>query len=293
MQIRSSGQRSYRALDGVLKPLLTGPETHQQPPSFMHRLKEQKRFQQPLIIAHRGYRAKYPENTLCAFKAALEAGAAMIELDVSLSCDRKLVVIHDTTLQRTTNGNGPVNGLTLAELKRLDAGSWFHSDFAGERLPELIEVLDLVDGRALINIEIKSSAYEPNHPRDAIEWQVMELVRQKKARDYILISSFNILILEQLSTFKNAPPLAWISKCPADRQTVEMCTRIDAFSWHPEHLILTRSQVEMMHAAGIRVFPFNMETKADFNRMLTMGVDGAIINDPVEALEWIGSRKAA
>jgi glycerophosphoryl diester phosphodiesterase len=256
----------------------------------MHQLEEQKRFQQPLIVAHRGYRAKYPENTLCAFEAALDAGAAMIELDVSLSYDRKLVVIHDATLQRTTNGHGPVNGLTLKELKRLDAGSWFHSNFAGERLPELIEVLELIDGRALINIEIKSNAYESNHPPDAIEQQVLQLMRQKKARDYILISSFNILILEQLATFKDAPPLAWISKSPADRHSVEMCTRIDAFSWHPEHLILTRDQVAMMHAAGIRVFPFNMESQADFNRMLSIGVDGIITNDPIEALEWIGLR---
>ena len=255
----------------------------------MHQLEEQNRFQQPLIIAHRGYRAKYPENTLCAFEAALDAGAAMIELDVSLTHDRKVVVIHDATLQRTTNGHGPVNGLTLKELKQLDAGSWFHSDFSGERLPELIEVLELVNGRALINIEIKSSAYEPNHPLDAIERQVMQLMRQKKARDYILISSFNIFILEQLAAYKDAPPLAWISKSPADHHTVNMCTRIDAFSWHPEHLILTRDQVEMMHAAGIRVFPFNMENEADFNRMLSMDVDGVIINDPAEALQWVKS----
>jgi glycerophosphoryl diester phosphodiesterase len=259
----------------------------------MHRLEELNRFREPLIIAHRGYRAKYPENTLSAFQAALDAGAAMIELDVNLSCDRKVVVIHDANLERTTNGHGPVNGLTLKELKQLDAGSWFHEDFAGERLPELIEVLELVDGRALINIEIKSNTYEPSHPRDAIERQVMELVRQKKARNYILISSFNILILEQFSAMKDSPPLAWISKCPADHRSVDMCTRINAYSWHPEHLILTREQVEMMQAAGIRVFPFNMESEADFNRMLSMGVDGAIVNDPDEALKWVKSKKAA
>jgi len=259
----------------------------------MHQLAEQKRFEQPLIIAHRGYRAKYPENTLGAFKAALEAGAAMIELDVSLSYDRKLVVIHDATLQRTTNGNGPVNGLTLEELKQLDAGSWFHNDFAGERLPELIEVLELVDGRALLNIEIKSNAYEPNHPLDAIERQVLQLMRQKKARDYILISSFNIFILEQLAKFKDAPPLALISKSPADRHTVEMCTRIDAYSWHPEYLVLTRDQIDMMHAAGIRVFPYNMKSQAEFNRMLSMGVDGVITNDPVEAMKWVKLKHAA
>jgi glycerophosphoryl diester phosphodiesterase len=259
----------------------------------MNILLKEKRFKGPLIVAHRGYRTKYPENTLSAFKAALDAGASMIELDVCLSCDRKLVVIHDATLQRTTNGHGPVNGLTLEELKQLDAGSWFHTEFAGERLPELIEVLELVDGRAIINIEIKSNAYEPNHPLDAIERQVVELVRQKKARDYALISSFNIYILEQMAAIADAPALAWISKCPADRHTVEMCTRIGAFSWHPDHRIVTRDQVKMMHAADIKVFPFNLESREEFKRMLAMQVDGVIVSDPLEALKWVGLERAA
>jgi glycerophosphoryl diester phosphodiesterase len=243
----------------------------------MNILLKEKRFKGPLIVAHRGYRTKYPENTLSAFKAALDAGASMIELDVCLSCDRKLVVIHDATLQRTTNGHGP----------------GFHTEFAGERLPELIEVLELVDGRAIINIEIKSNAYEPNHPLDAIERQVVELVRQKKARDYALISSFNIYILEQMAAIADAPALAWISKCPADRHTVEMCTRIGAFSWHPDHRIVTRDQVKMMHAADIKVFPFNLESREEFKRMLAMQVDGVIVSDPLEALKWVGLERAA
>jgi glycerophosphoryl diester phosphodiesterase len=217
----------------------------------------------------------------------------MIELDVTMSYDRKLVVIHDGMLQRTTNGNGPVNGLSLKELKKLDAGSWFHNVFAGERLPELIEVLELVDGRALINIEIKSNAYEPHHPVDAIERQVVELVRRMNARDHVLISSFDIYILEQLAAIEDAPALAWISKRPADRHTVEMCSRIGAFSWHPEHLILTPQQVTMMHAADIKVFPFNMESREEFERMLAMNVDGVIISDPIEALNWLKRKRAA
>lgn len=259
----------------------------------MKKLLAEKRFKAPWIIAHRGYRAKYPENTLSAFNAALDAGASMIELDVALSHDRKLVVIHDATLQRTTNGHGPVNGLNLEQLKQLDAGSWFHTRFAGERLPELIEVLELVDGRALINIEIKSHAYEPNHPLDAIEQQVTELVCSKKARDHVLISSFNIYILEQLAILKDAPELAWISKCPADRHTVEMCSRVGAFSWHPECRILTPRQVKMMHAAGIKVFPFNIKSRQEFERLLAMDVDGVIINDPLKALKWLKLRHAA
>ena len=120
-------------------------------------------FNPPWIMAHRGYRARYPENTLVAFQAALDAGVQMIELDVALSRDRKLVVIHDATLERTTNGEGAVSDHTLAQLKQLDAGGWFHPRFAGEHLPELSEVLDLADGQVLINIEIKPHAYESHH----------------------------------------------------------------------------------------------------------------------------------
>ena len=259
----------------------------------MNKLSAQKRFRPPWIIAHRGYQTKYPENTLSAFKAALDAGASMIELDVTLSRDSKLVVIHDSTLERTTNGHGPVHGLTLAELKRLDAGSWFHPKFAGERLPELIEVLELVDGRALIDIEIKSYDSKPDHPLDAIERQVVELVRRKQARDYVLISSFNFQILQRLAAIEDTPSLALISMHPADLHTVEMCSRIKAFSWHPDQLVVTPEQVTMMHAAGIHVFPYNTNTTDEYARMLAMDVDGMIINDPLQAIGWLNHRKAA
>ena len=147
-------------------------------------IKSNKNFKPSWIIGHRGYPAKYPENTLAAFEAAIEAGAVMIELDVMLSRDRKVVVIHDATLDRTTNGKGSVADLTLAELKQLDAGSWFDAQFVGQQIPELSEVLDLVNGRAYVNIEIKSNAYETHHPPDAIEKQVVDWLRQKKTAGY-------------------------------------------------------------------------------------------------------------
>ena len=139
-----------------------------------------KNIKTPWVIGHRGYPAKYPENTLAAFEAAIEAGAIMIELDVMLSRDRKVVVIHDATLDRTTNGKGNVADFTLAELKQLDAGSWLDAQFADQQIPELSEVLDLINSRAYVNIEIKSNAYETHHPLDAIEKQVVDLLRQKK-----------------------------------------------------------------------------------------------------------------
>ena len=256
-------------------------------------IKSNKHIKSPWIIGHRGYRAKYPENTLASFDGAIQAGVDMIELDVMLSHDRKIVVIHDATLDRTTNGIGSVNELTLAELKQLDAGSWFDTQFADQRIPELSEVLDLVDGRAYVNIEIKPTAYEPGHPMDAIERQVVDLLRQKDLLGTCMISSFDIHILEQVAFLKNPPATAFISKKPANKKAVQLCKRLNVFSWHPDHRVVKRNQVKQMHAAGIRVFPYGVDTLEDFARMRAMRVDGVITNDPASAVGWFKIKKAA
>ena len=239
-----------------------------------------KSFTSPWIIAHRGYQKNYPENTLVAFQAAMDVGAQMIELDVTLSSDRKPIVIHDATLERTTNGHGMVNQHTLNELKELDAGSWFHPRFANQRLPELSEVLDLANGRTIVNIEIKTHAYEPHHPADAVEKQVVDLVNQKGARNEVLISSFNINILERLSAMGDSPALALISNKPADDDTLKICKQLKAFSWHPDRLVLTPRHVQTMQDAGMRVFPYNVGTPGEYRQVMAMNVDGVITGDP-------------
>jgi len=186
-----------------------------------------------------------------------------------------------------------VADFTLAELKQLDAGSWLNAQFADQQIPELSEVLDLVNGRAYINIEIKSNSYEPQQPPDAIEKQVVDLMGQKNLLDTGIISSFDVNILEQVAFIPNRPATAFISKKPANKKTVHMCTRLNVFSWHPDHLIVTRNQVKQMHAAGIKVFPYNVNTFEDYSRMRDMLVDGVISNDPVLAADWSKIRKAA
>ena len=259
----------------------------------MNRLLNTEKFKLPWIIAHRGFRAKYPENTLISFQAALDVGATMIELDVTSSCDGKLVVMHDSTLDRTTNGHGQVNAHSLKELKQLDAGSWFNPVFAGQQVPELEEVFELVNGSALINIEIKYQAYNPCHPSYAIEQRVVELVNRKKAIDMVLISSFHENILEQIASMENAPAIALISRNRAEDSTLGLCKRLNIFSWHPDQQILSQEQVLLMHAEGIKVFPFNVDTPQDFKRVFDMNVDGVISNDPLWAIDWLSHNKAA
>ena len=205
----------------------------------------------------------------------------MIELDVMLSKDRKVVVIHDATLERTTNGLGPVNCYTVKELKALDAGSWFQPRFAGEQIPTLKEVLDDVNGRAMINIEIKVSAFEARHPVDSIESQVVELVARKNLRASTLISSFEWKILDHIITMKDAPAIALLSRYPADKDNLERCVRLRAFSWHPNCRELQYEQVKKMHEAGICVFPYNVDSQKEYQQMIRMDVDGVITSDPV------------
>ena len=250
-------------------------------------------FRPPWIIAHRGYRQKYPENTLAAFQGAVAAGVPMIELDVMLSRDRKPVVIHDSSLERTTNGSGAVSDYTMEALKQLDAGSWFDAEFADQRLPELSEVLDLANGRAYVNIEIKADAYEQHHPPDAVEKQVVAMVRKKNLQDSVLLSSFEIDILVQIASMEDPPAIALISRTPASKRIVEICSHLKVFSWHPNHLIVTPHQVDMMHAAGLKVFPYNVDTFEDYEKMIDMKVDGVITDDPMAADQWSRARNAA
>ncbi len=108
-----------------------------------------------------------------------------------------------------------------------------------------------------------------------------------------MISSFDIHILEQIASMKEAPAIAFISKKAADRNAVQMCSRLNVFSWHPYHKIVTRHQVDLMHDAGIRVFPYNVDTLEDYLKMTGMNVDGVITNDPVMSGAWSNIKKAA
>ena len=238
------------------------------------------RLPRPLFIAHRGYSACFPENTLAAFEGAVDAGAQMIELDVNLTQDRQLVVIHDDTVDRTTNGTGAVNTLTLKQLSRLDAGSWFDPRFHVERLPTLAQVLDALKGRLLINIEIKPGSFEQAESATAVERQVAELVRAKNMYQDVLVSSFEWRMLKKLRQIEPRIALGLLSDAPADAHLLDWCRRIHAFSWHPDYRILTRSQVKTLQLWGLRVLPYAVDGRIDTAGMLGMGVDGMIVDDP-------------
>ena len=239
----------------------------------------------PLSIAHRGFSACCPENTLAAFRGAIDTGAPMIELDVNLSKDRQLVVIHDETVDRTTNGSGAVNAFTLKQLSRLDAGSWFHPRFAGERIPALDEVLKQVAPRAHINIEIKSHQSTVPGLIGRIEQRVINLVSARRVKKRVLISSFDQTVLKRIKQLDPAMDVALISKQSPLKETVACCIELGVFSYHPLLASIDRDLVAALHRADVYVFPWNVEVAGDIKRAFSLGVDGLIAKDPAMVLE--------
>lgn len=163
-----------------------------------------------LIFAHRGSKCNRPENTLAAFQEALRVKSDGIELDVHLSKDNQLVVIHDEKVNRTTSGKGRVRDLRLAELKQLDAGSWFDSRFRGERIPTLQEVINLLTKEnftGFLNIEFKTDIIDYSD----IEEKVLELVAQQTLTFRIIYSSFNVNTLRRLQALGVKDEIAYLA----------------------------------------------------------------------------------
>lgn len=242
----------------------------------------------PRLIAHRGFSGRAPENTLAAFELALEFGAPMIEFDVTLSRDGEVVVIHDDTLDRTTTGKGPVSALTLAELRALDAGSWFSPAFAGQRIPTLAETLDLIGDRALVNIEIKEEAVVPLRGMDpgptCIEAQVARIVNERGPGQVArtIISSFEPLALARLLDL--APEIAtaalYNSKLQTGHTPRAILRSTGARCFNLSSREVTPAIVEACRAAGAPVFVYTVNDAATFRRLAVMGVHGVFTDRP-------------
>lgn len=238
----------------------------------------------PLILAHRGALYEAPENTVPAFQRALARGADGVELDVTLSADGAVVVIHDDTLDRTTSGSGLVSTHTLAELKQLEAGEWFTYDFLGVRIPTLAEVFEALPGGAVINIELKPSLSRPVNDLPAA---VLRVVRAAQAERRVLYSSFNPLALWQL-WWLGVPKrqLALIqSDALAERaigRAAEGAAPMGAV--HPPGSIVTAADVKRFATHGWRVNTWlaasAQEDEDSLRALVALGVDGIITNRP-------------
>lgn len=224
----------------------------------------------PFIWAHRGASVLAPENTLAAFRAAENAGADGIELDVHLSRDGVAVVLHDETLERTSNGHGRVVRWSVAELGQFDAGGWFASAFSGERIPTLEQVLDWAGERLRLNIEIKTAAAGS---------AVLRLLRDFPD-SRVLISSFDHRLLAGLRRQSAALSLGFLGDSRFWRGGVRRAVAAGAESFHPRADLVSRQLLLACRRAGLAVYPWTVDAPADVRRFMLLGVDGFFTNDP-------------
>lgn len=229
------------------------------------------------IWAHRGASAYAPENTLPAFQKAVELGADGIELDVHLSADGVLMVSHDETIDRCSNGTGEIRSMTCEELKRYDYSHRF-PEYKGATIPTLREVYELIVPTGLtVNVELKTNVYE--YP--GIEKKCIALAEEAGMTERILYSSFNPKSLERLHRL--APELPTALLYEGFYPGIVMRARRSFWTAvHPEYVDLYRNadRVKQLHAIGRKVHPWTVNEEKDFIRMIELGVDGVITNKP-------------
>jgi len=229
------------------------------------------------VIAHRGSSGIAPENTLAAMRIAVEGGARMVELDVQFSQDSKSVVFHDAVLGRTTNGHGYVRNKTFDELRALDAGSWFATDFANERIPLLSEVLDVLRDKAYLLLELKPlDAHTPLADIDAI----VDTIRTLELGAYTLFASFDHTTLRHVKHLDRALHTVALNVPGDNRLPSVVCKACgaDAYGCSISELNHARSDDAKAHNIPVGVYTVNEE--AELRKALAHGVHAVVSNYP-------------
>ncbi|MBV6394577.1 MAG: Glycerophosphodiester phosphodiesterase, cytoplasmic [Anaerolineales bacterium] len=233
----------------------------------------------PLILGHRGAKYYAPENTLAAFTRALDQGAHGVELDAKLSADGVVVVHHDETVNRTTNGTGRVTQLSLAQLRELDAGSFFSEKFRGEKIPTLEEVFETIGRRAIINVELTNYF----SPGDDLVEKTCHLIRRHALQERVLFSSFNAGNLRKAAHF-----LPEVSRGLLAREgMIGLWARSFGFNFgdyaalHPYITDVTHQEVQRVHRLKRRINVWTSNREEDTRRLIAWGVDGILTDDPL------------
>jgi glycerophosphoryl diester phosphodiesterase len=241
----------------------------------------------PSIFAHRGSKAHAPENTLAAFELAIDHKADAIELDVKLSGDGQVVVMHDSTVDRTTDGTGQVRKLPLAALKELDAGSHFDIAFRGEPIPTLEEVLETLGKRIPINIELTNLT----SPGDALPAKVAELVTRHGMERQVMFSSFNPLALLRVRRYSPKVPIGLLGLdgvAGAWTRTL-LANLIPHEALHPWVGNVDETLVKWTHSRGRRLHVYTVNEPSQMRNLYTWGADGLITDDPLLARETLAA----
>lgn len=236
-----------------------------------------------MVIAHRGASAYAPENTFAAFDLALRMGARQIELDVQATQDGQIVVIHDDTVDRTTDGTGPVADHTLAALRTLDAGARFGSAFAGERIPLFADVLECYHGRAWLHVELKGRSGD-------LTQLTVDLIRRHGMAGEVTLTSFQKVRLEEARSRAPELPAGWLvreltGEAVSDARILslaQLCPRADA---------VTPELVERLHGEGFVVRAWGVADEELMRRVVEAGADGMTVNFPDKLIALLDSRR--
>ncbi len=213
-------------------------------------------------IAHRGASAYEPENTLRSFRRAIDMGAEMMELDVRLSSDGHLVVIHDKKVDRTTNGKGFVREMTLSDLRKLDAGK-------GEKIPTFEEVIDLAKGKIKLVVELKDKGTEE---------KVIKLIKESGLIDDVFLVSFHCDLVKRAKSLEPRIRTGLIMLFSFDTVAKGKECHVDAVA--PSHYFITSGMVERVHKSGMYLFTWTVDDPKKAKKLKEMGVDGIVTNKP-------------
>jgi len=228
------------------------------------------------VFAHRGASAHAPENTLAAFRLAQQSRADGIEFDIHLTKDQQIVVIHDEDVARTTNGQGKVQNLTLEEIRRLDAGQ-------GEKVPTLTEVLDMIGDQMYINIELKgfggAAARLPE--------KCVTLVKAHQLGSKVIYSSFNPPLLIRIRRHAPEAKLGLLMLAGQSGTVVRLIFSpwVRPWSLHPDYSSVTQSFLQRANHQGLGVITWTVNHPEEMLRLFSIGIQGIITDDPVQAIE--------
>ena len=230
------------------------------------------------IFAHRGASGYAPENTLTAIKKAIEMKADGVEIDIQLTKDGKIVVIHDWKVDRTTTGRGFVYELDFGYIRSLDAGQWYTKDFIGEVVPTLEEVLDILPKDMILNIEIKDTARKHSN----IEEKMLEVLKKYPEKfDNVIVSSFHHDKIKKLQKLEPKLKLALLTDSEFIEIEKYLSTNVlNSYSYHPEINLISKKDIEILHKNGIKVFVWTVNKEEDLDYLVKLGVDGVITNYP-------------
>lgn len=228
------------------------------------------------IIAHRGASGYAPENTRASILEGLKRGCDGFEVDVQLTKDNKVVVFHDWSLERTSNGNGFLKEKTLGQLKTLDIGNWFSKEFKGEKVLTLEELLGIIPEEKLLNIEIKVRHGEINQ----IEEKVLEILeRHARINSNIIISSFDHRIIKKIKETKPEIQVGLLITAGLLNMK-NYISNFDLYSVHCGGEFISKINVEELKNNNIKIYAWTVNTVEEAKTLDSFGVDGIITNYP-------------